>query len=144
MSTIVCATNAGKDSRAVHIAAYRRATESGSSLIFLHVVGGPDFTEQPQRMRDAILKEMEWLLHALIDVAQDRSGAADVESDIVLRTGDPRTEILGYLAEQDATTLLIGVPREGDESIFSDSTFDDFVTAAETLDVVVELVSTSA
>jgi hypothetical protein len=95
-------------------------------------------------MRDAILKEMEWLLHALIDVAQDRSGAADVESDIVLRTGDPRTEILGYLAEQDATTLLIGVPREGDESIFSDSTFDDFVTAAETLDVVVELVSTSA
>jgi hypothetical protein len=37
---------------------------------------------------------------------------------------------------------LIGVPREGDTSIFSGHSFDEFVTEAEALDVHVELVST--
>jgi nucleotide-binding universal stress UspA family protein len=142
MSVIVCATNAGEDSRAVHTAAFRRAAEAGTPVVFFHVIGGAAYTEQPERMREAIRKEMKWLLNALVAVARDRSGADDVEASTVLRTGDPRVEILAYLTEADAGSLLIGVPREGDTSIFSGHSFDEFVTEAEAFDVHVELVAT--
>lgn len=142
MSRIVCATNAGEDSRAVHIAAFRRAVQSDCALTFLHVLGGVDFFEQPDRMQSAIVTEMEWLLHALVRVARDRSGAADVESDIVVRTGVPAETILAYVRETGPETLLVGVPREGDTSVFHDTGFDDFVASAEALGVRVEQVST--
>lgn len=144
MKSIVCATNAGEDSRAVHIAAFRRAAEEETNVIFLHVISGQDFDEQPDRMREAITEEMGWLLHALVQVARERSQAADVPSEIVLRTGAPRDEILAYLEEAPPAALLIGVPRDGDASIFPDRTLDEFVAELETLAVPVELVSTSA
>jgi hypothetical protein len=142
VSRIVCATNAGEDSRAVHVAAFRRAAEQDSELAFLHVLGGSDYQEQPERVREAIRIEMEWLLHALVRVAKDRTEVAGVQSDVVLRTGDPRVEILAYLHEAEATMLLIGVPREGDASIFHESTFEEFVAEVEGLGVTVELVAT--
>jgi nucleotide-binding universal stress UspA family protein len=144
MTMIVCATNAGEDSRSIHIAAFEKAAEIGASLTFVHVIGGSDFFEQPERMREAIREEMDWLLHALVGVAQDRSGASDVESSVVLRTGDPRTELLAYLSEHDAATLLVGVPRAGDTSIFSGSGFEEFVADAEGMGARVELVATDS
>ena len=75
--------------------AFRRAAHAGSPVTFLHVLGGSDYAEQPERMRAAIREEMRWLLHALVDVARDRSGAADVVATVLVRTGDPRVEILG-------------------------------------------------
>jgi len=144
VSSLVCATNAGEDSRAVHIAAFQRADEAGIPVAFFHVIGGSDYAEQPERMREAIREEMNWLLHALVAVARERSGVAEVEASVVLRTGDPRIEILAYLTEADAGGLLIGVPRDGDTSIFSGHSFDEFVTEVEALNVRVELVSTSS
>lgn len=131
MSVIVCATHAGEESRALHIAAFRRAAEAGSSLTFLHVLGGQDFDEQPNRMQAAIQTEMEWLLHVLVRVARDRSEATDVATHVVVRTGDARTEILAYVREAEPEALLLGVPREGDG-------FDDFVGTVEALGVQVE------
>ena len=142
MTGIVCATNAGEDSRALHIAAFERAAETGSPLTFIHVIGGADFLEQPERMKEAIRLEMDWLLDALVGVAQDRSGASEVQPTVVLRTGEPPTEVLAYLNEHASTMLLIGVPRAGDASIFSGSGFDEFVTEAESMGVGVELVTT--
>lgn len=142
MTGIVCATNAGEDSRALHIAAFERAATTGTSLTFLHVIGGPDFFEQPERMKEAIRTEMDWLLHALVGVAQERSGALEVESTVVLRTGDPRTELLAYLNEHDSSALVVGIPRAGDASIFSGSGFEEFVADAEGMGVSVELVAT--
>lgn len=131
MSRIVCATHAGEESRALHIAAFRRAAEAGSSLTFLHVLGGLDFDEQPNRMQDAIQTEMEWLLHVLVRVARDRSEVTDVETHVVVRTGDTRPEILAYVREVAPELLLLGVPRGGDG-------FDDFVGSVEALGVQVE------
>jgi hypothetical protein len=142
MTGIACGTNAGEDSRALHIAAFEKAATTGSLLTFVHVIGGSDFFEQPERMKEAIRTEMDWLLHALVAVARDRSGAAEVESDVVLRTGDPRIELLAYLDEHDVATLMVGVPRHGDASIFSGRGFEDFVADAEAMGSVVELVET--
>jgi len=144
MKQFVCATNAGEDSRAVHTAAFRRAAQEGAEVVFLHVIGGHDFDEQPDRMREAIVEEMGWLLHALIRVARERSQASNVVSNIVLRTGSPREEILAYLEETPPAALLIGVPRDGDSSIFPDQSFDEFVREMENLEVTVELVATGA
>ena len=144
MSSIVCATNAGEDSRAVHMAAFRRAEADNTKVIFLHVLGGQGFDGQPPRMRKAITEELGWLLHALIRVAKERSGAASVTSEIVLRTGAPREEILAYVGEAPPVALVIGVPRVGDASIFPEQTFDGFVAELQSLGVAVELVATGA
>ena len=142
MTHIVCATNAGEDSRVVHTAAFRKAADGESALIFLHVIGGDDFNDQPERMREAIRVEMGWLLHALVRVAGDRAEASDVAAEVVLRTGDPRVEILAYLREREASKLILGVPREGDTSIFRESGFEEFVAEIEALGMQVELIST--
>jgi nucleotide-binding universal stress UspA family protein len=143
MSRILCATNAGEDSRAVHIAAFRKAAESGSPLTFLHVIGGEDFYAQPERMREAIRLEMEWLLYAMVRVARDRAGAADVVSEVVIQTGDPRVEIIAYVKDSESSMLVIGVPREGQISLFHESSIEDFVAEIEALGVQVELVATA-
>ncbi len=75
-------------------------------------------------------------------MARDRTEVSGVISDVVLRTGDPRVEILAYLHETEASMLIIGVPREGDASIFHESTFDEFVAEVEGLGVAVVLIAT--
>ena len=142
MSGILCATNAGEDSRAVHIAAFRKAAAQDSRLTFLHVVGGEDFYSQPERMREAIRLEMEWLLYAMVRVAKDRTRATDVDSGVVVQTGDPRVEIVAYVRELEPELLVIGVPRDGDISLFHDHSIDEFVAEIEGLGVQIELVPT--
>jgi len=144
VSRILCATNAGEDSRAVHTVAFRDAAEQGSELTFLHVIGGDDFYAQPERMREAIRLEMEWLLYAMVRVARDRAGAADIESDVVVRTGDPRAEILAYVRELEPSLLILGAPREGQISLFHEASIEEFVTEVEALGVQVELVEATA
>jgi nucleotide-binding universal stress UspA family protein len=126
----------------MHIAAFRRAAEAGSSLTFLHVLGGQDFDEQPERMRAAIQTEMEWLLHVLVRVAQDRSEASDVPVSVVVRIGDPAATILEVVQEIEPEMLLVGVPREGGASVFHDTRFNHFVARVEELGVRIEIVST--
>jgi nucleotide-binding universal stress UspA family protein len=135
VSRIVCATSAGEASRVLHIAAFQRAAEMDALLIFLHVLEGPDFDEQPARMQAAIKTEMEWLLHALVRVARDRSEATEVNTDVVVRTGDAREEILAFVRESDPQLLMLGVPGAG-------SGFDDVLESVEALGVRVELVPT--
>ncbi|VAW09677.1 hypothetical protein MNBD_ACTINO02-1644, partial [hydrothermal vent metagenome] len=137
-------TNAGEDSRAVHVAAFASAVERDAKLTFLHVVGGDDFYDQPERMREAIRAEMEWLLYAMVRVARDRTDAANVASDIVIQTGDPRVEILAYIRGMEPELLVIGVPREGQISLFHESSIDDFIAEVEALGVQVELVGKTA
>lgn len=140
MSRILCSTNAGEDSRTVHIAAFRAAAESDSELTFLHVLGGDAFYAQPERMREAIRLEMEWLLYAMVRVARDRTGASDVISNVVIQTGDPLVEIVAYIRESEPDILVIGTPREGQISVFHESDIEDFVAEIEALGVRVELV----
>ncbi len=144
MTGILCSTNAGEDSRAVHMAAFASAVERNTELTFLHVVGGDDFYAQPERMREAIRAEMEWLLYAMVRVARDRIDAADVASDVVIQTGDPRVEILAYVRDMEPELLVIGAPREGQISLFHESSIDDFIAEVEALGVQVELVETTA
>jgi hypothetical protein len=144
MKQIVCATNAGEASRAMHTTAFRRAAEDGASLTFLHVLGGPDFDEQPDRMRAAIETEMEWLLLVLVRVAQDRSDASGVQVSVVVRTGDPPETILSVVRETQPEVLMIGVPRGDDGGIFHGTAFDDFVTSVKELGVRVEQVPTAS
>lgn len=143
MTGILCATNAGEDSRVVHIAAFQRAAKRDSELTFLHVIGGDDFYSQPEGMREAIRAEMEWLLYAMVRVARDRAGATDVVSDVVIQTGDPRVEIVAYIRELEPDLLVIGVPREGQISLFHESGVDEFIAEVEVLGVQVELVETA-
>lgn len=142
MSGILCATNAGEDSRAVHIAAFRKAAAQDSRLTFLHVVGGEDFYAQPERMREAIRLEMEWLLYAMVRVARDRADAADVVSGVVVQTGDPRVEIVAYVRENPPDVLVVGVPREGEISLFHDHNVEEFIAEVEALGALVEFVAT--
>lgn len=126
------------------MAAFASAVERNTELTFLHVVGGDDFYAQPERMREAIRAEMEWLLYAMVRVARDRIDAADVASDVVIQTGDPRVEILAYVRDMEPELLVIGAPREGQISLFHESSIDDFIAEVEALGVQVELVETTA
>jgi nucleotide-binding universal stress UspA family protein len=78
-----------------------------------------------------------------VRVARDRAGAADVVSEVVIQTGDPRVEIIAYVKDSEPSMLVIGVPREGQISLFHESSIEDFVAEIEALGVQVELVATA-
>lgn len=142
MTAIVCATNAGEDSRAVHLAAFRRAADTDSTVVFLHMLGGTDYETESERMRVAIKAELQWLLHTLVRLARIRSGVDKAGYEIIIRDGDAASGILDYVSEARPGALVLGVPRHDDRSIFVAGSFDAFVTEVEALGVRVELVAT--
>lgn len=120
MNEIVCATRGGEASRAVQMAAIEQAKSSGNPLVFLYVVSPNSVTDIEPGLEDAVLAELIWLGKAVLNVAEDRAQSEGIEAGKVIRTGNVRDEICGYLTEKQANLLLLGAPRSATTSIFGD------------------------
>ena len=127
--TIVCATRAGEHSRLVHNAAFAEAKESGASIVFLHVIGGEAFEQHNPAMQQAIRDEVGWLVRTLVTLAQQRGRAESVEIRFEFREGSTPAQMVASVQANAATKMIMGDPRNGDESMFDGVMFEDLESA---------------
>jgi hypothetical protein len=129
MNEIVCATRGGEASRAVQMAAIEQAKESGNPLVFLFVVSPDSVVDVESGLEEAVLEELTWLGKAVLNVAEDRAQGEGMDSEKVIRIGNVRDEICGYLTEHGASLLLLGAPRSATTSIFGDDPVERFASS---------------
>ena len=139
--TIICATRAGEHSRLVHNAAFEQAKLSGDTIVFLHVIGGEAFDSHNESMQTAIRQEVEWLVRALVTLAQQQSRAADVSIRFEIREGETPAQMLASLQANAATKLIMGDPRNGDETTFQGDVVSGLEMALTELDASLEMVA---
>lgn len=112
MGLIVCATRGGEASRRTQQRAIRLAQERNADLVFLCVVD-PGFVEpSDERLRAALKDELQRLGRSLLCIAQARAEESGVEARTVVRCGPVRENLVDYLRESDANTLVIGAPQD--------------------------------
>lgn len=129
MNEIVCATRGGEASRAVQMAAIEQAKASGDPLVFLYVVSPEAIMHVEPGLEDAVLEELIWLGKAVLNVAEDRAEGEGLKAEKVIRMGNVRDEICGYLTEQQARLLLLGAPRSATTSVFGDDPVERFASS---------------
>ena len=127
--TIICATRAGEHSRLVHNAAFEQPKETGDTIVFLHVIGGEVFEQHNAAMQQAIRDEVGWLVRTLVALAQQRTRAEDVEIRFEIREGSTPAQMLASVEANSATKMIMGDPRNGDESTFHGVTLEELKSA---------------
>jgi nucleotide-binding universal stress UspA family protein len=111
MSAIVCATRGGPGSRLVKQRALEYAGRGDRRLVFLYVVDTPSLGEIAPALRAAAEEELSWIGHVVLTVAQQLAASHGIAAEIVVRRGDPLSEIIAQLNESEADLLLLGAPR---------------------------------
>ena len=131
MNYIVCATRGGAGSRAVQERAIGYALQRELKLVFLFVIDISSLYDADDKLRQAVLAEMSWLGHALLQIAHQRALSAGIDSEIVIREGQVRDEICRFLDERSAEILLLGAPRGTTATIFGDDVVEQFAASVE-------------
>lgn len=142
MSSIVCATRGGEGSRAAQMVAIEKAKETDKPLLFLYVVD-PDSLEEEidDSLKDAILAELDWMGETLLRIAQKRADAAYLSTEVKIRRGNVREEIIRFMKDMDADLLVLGAPRGTTANVFGDDAIERLAeTIREETAVSVEIV----
>lgn len=132
MGSIVCATRGGEGSRAVQLAAIRRAKESELPLVFLYVAD-PHSLENDidEGLKEAIRAELNWMGETLLRIAQKRADSAYLATEVKIREGNVREEIRRFLQEADAELLMLGAPRGTTANVFGDDAIEQLAEEIE-------------
>jgi len=90
----------------------RTYEELSADLAFLCVVD-PGFVEpSSERLQSALKDELQRLGRSLLCIAQARAEEQGVDARTIVRCGPLREDLVAYLQESDADTLVIGAPAE--------------------------------
>lgn len=142
MSSIVCATRGGEGSRAAQMVAIEKAKETDKPLLFLYVVD-PDSLEEEidDSLKDAVLAELDWMGETLLRIAQKRADAAYLSTEVKIRRGRVREEIIRFMKDMEADLLVLGAPRGTTANVFGDDAIERLAeTIREETAVSVEIV----
>ncbi len=141
MSSVVCATRGGEGSRAAQLLAIERARASGKPLLFLYVVDPHSLDDDiEESLRHALLAELNWMGETLLRIAQKRADAAYLGSEVKIRRGNVRDEIVRFLQDNDADLLILGAPRGTTANVFGDDAIERLAESIQQqTDVVVEI-----
>lgn len=120
MTGIVCATRGGAGSRAVQEQAIEYALEQECDLTFLYVIDTSGMNEADEKLKPAVIDELNWIGSTLLRIAQRRAENAQITSEIIIREGIVQEEICRFIKEQSANLLLIGAPRSTTITDFGD------------------------
>ncbi len=131
MGSIVCATRGGEGSRAAQMAAIEKAQLTQKPLLFLYVVD-PDSLEDEieASLKTAVLAELTWMGETLLRIAQKRADTAYLSTEVKIRRGNVRQEIIRFMKEVEADLLVLGAPRGTTANVFGDDAIERF---AETI-----------
>lgn len=125
MGSIVCATRGGEGSRAAQLAAIERAKATDKPLIFLYVVDPHSLDDEvDDSLRDALLAELNWMGETLLRIAQKRADAAYLGTEVRIRRGSVREEIVRFVKDVKADTLVLGAPRGTTANVFGDDAIE--------------------
>lgn len=131
MDSIVCATRGGEGSRAVQMAAIRRARAEGKRLTFLYVTDPASLGDVDETLTAAVRQELNWMGKTLLRVAQQRAEVADLDADVVIREGNAQQEIGRFLQACGASLLMLGAPRGTTANIFGDDAIERFAISIQ-------------
>lgn len=112
MGSIVCATRGGEASRRTQQRAIRLAQERDAGLTFLCVVDPSFANPSDERLRAALQDELRRLGRSLLCIAQRRAEELGVRASTEVRCGPVLENIVAYLRESAADTLVIGAPEK--------------------------------
>ena len=141
MGCIICATRGGAGSRAVQQRAIQLAQEHDHVLLFLFVIDTNSFSEAEDSLRRAVREELRWLGLTLLLIARRRAESAQIDSEIIIREGVVRDEIINFIDERSADLLLLGAPRGTTATLFGDDLIEQFAESIQSESgVVVEIV----
>ncbi|HIE37956.1 MAG TPA: universal stress protein [Anaerolineales bacterium] len=131
MGKILCPTRGGAASYRTQDAAIGLAKEQGKPLIFLFVVDTHflDRTERAVRP-DVMVEEMARMGKFLLMMAQERAVAAGVQTEVRIRRGELREELVGAVREEGADLVILGRPT-GEESAFRPADLEALVATIE-------------
>lgn len=132
MGCIVCATRGGAGSRAVQQRAIQYAQQQGHELVFLFVIDTTSLRELEEKMGAAVREELYWLGRTLLLIARRRADSAHIASEVVIREGVVRDEIISFLDERSADLLLLGAPRGTTDTLFGDDAIEQYARSIQT------------
>ncbi|MCB8977882.1 MAG: universal stress protein [Ardenticatenaceae bacterium] len=125
MGSIVCATRGGEGSRAAQMAAIEHAKTSDKPLIFLYVVDPHSLDEEVEdNLREALLAELNWMGETLLRIAQKRADNAYLGTEVRIRRGKVREEIVRFVKDVNAELLVLGAPRGTTANVFGDDAIE--------------------
>ena len=75
-------------------------------------------------LQTAVLAELNWMGDTLLRIAQTRADAMYLATDVKIREGNIRTEIVQYLQIHETDLLFIGAPRGTTANVFGDDTIE--------------------
>lgn len=125
MGSIVCATRGGEGSRAAQLLAIEQAKTLAKPLLFLYVVDPHSLDDAiDESLKTALLAELNWMGETLLRIAQKRADSAYLGSEVKIRRGNVREEIVRFLRDSDADLLILGAPRGTTANVFGDDAIE--------------------
>ena len=125
MGSIVCATRGGEGSRAAQTAAIERAKATEKPLLFLYVVDPNSLDDEIEdSLKGAILAELNWMGETLLRIAQKRADAVYLSTEVRIRRGQVREEIVRFVKDAQADLLVLGAPRGTTANVFGDDAIE--------------------
>ena len=125
MGNIVCATRGGEGSRAVQEKAITYAKAEDKELVFLYIADPLSLDDDLEpELQTAVLAELNWMGDTLLRIAQTRADAMYLATDVKIREGNIRTEIVQYLQTHETDLLFLGAPRGTTANVFGDDTIE--------------------
>lgn len=130
-NNIVCATRGGEGSRAVQMAAIQYAKENNLRLIFFYATDVGSLGKVDDTLIPALTEELNWMGKTLLAIAQRRADMAGLPTDMVIRVGNFREEMVRFLEENHAQRLFLGAPRGTTANVFGDDAIEKFARSIE-------------
>ena len=130
MGNIVCATRGGEGSRAVQEMAIAQAKELDKPLIFLYVADPQSLDDVlDAELQTAVSAELQWMGETLLRIAQTRADEMYLATDVKIREGNVKAEIIHFLQNNKIDLLMLGAPRGTTANVFGDDTIEQLAEA---------------
>jgi len=118
MGKILCATRGGPAAVQAQNVAIALAKAQDNPLMFLFVADADFLQRSISAVRpDVVEAELESMGEFLLLVAQERAQKQDIEAEILVRSGQLRSELIATIRDENVTTVVLGKPV-GEESVF--------------------------
>ena len=131
MGSIICATRGGAGSRAVQQRSIQYAQKHNHVLVFLYVIDTTNLKVVDEGLRKAVREELRWLGLTLLLIARKRADSAQINSEIIVREGVFRGEVINLIEEKSADLLLLGAPRDTTDAVFGDDLIEQFAESIQ-------------